>query len=143
MDCPVCGEPLIVVERESIELDHCPWCRGLWFDTGELELLAERFEGGAGPDVQRLEQVASDEKVRRCPRCSAKMDKVRAGQAPEVLLDRCPAGHGVWFDAGELGALLGQLGGGVAATATEIVSFLGETFAAVVMGSVPPRERMR
>jgi Zn-finger nucleic acid-binding protein len=139
MDCPVCEEPLIVVERESIELDHCPWCRGLWFDTGELELLAERFEGVAGPDIAALQPVATAEKARRCPRCSARMDKVRAGQVPEVLLDRCPKGHGLWFDHGELGALLSQLGGGVAVGATEMVSFLGETFAAVVAGGVSPR----
>jgi len=139
MDCPVCEEPLIVVERDDVELDHCPWCRGLWFDAGELELLAERFEGVAGPEVAALQPVASDEKVRRCPRCEARMEKVRAGQAPEVLLDRCPRGHGLWFDHGELGALLGQLGDGVAAGATEMVSFLGETFAAVVAGSVTPR----
>lgn len=140
MDCPVCEEPLIVVERERVELDHCPWCRGLWFDTGELELLAERFEGVPGTETSALQPVASDEQTRACPRCSARMEKVRAGEAPEVLLDRCPRGHGLWFDHGELGALLGQLGGGVVAGTKEVVSFLGETFAAVLAGSVAPRK---
>ena len=41
MDCPSCSEPLIVVEREGIELDYCPKCKGLWFDADELELLNE------------------------------------------------------------------------------------------------------
>ena len=42
MECPVCRIALVVVEREGIELDWCVTCRGLWFDEGELELLAEK-----------------------------------------------------------------------------------------------------
>ena len=45
--------------------------------------------------------------TRRCPRCRARMDHVRAPAKPDpVILDRCPHGHGLWFDAGELDQVL-------------------------------------
>ena len=42
MRCPECRIPLVVVEREGIEIDWCLECRGMWFDEGELELLGEK-----------------------------------------------------------------------------------------------------
>jgi uncharacterized protein len=137
MNCPVCREPLVVVERDSIELDWCPWCKGLWFDAGEIELLAERFEGVHGPDLASLAAVEIDEAVRPCPRCEVAMAKVGAGDSPRVVIDRCPRGHGMWLDHGELGTLLGQLGRGVAGGADHAVGFLGETFRAVVAEAGP------
>ena len=52
MKCPACDTPLVVVEREEIELDWCAACRGLWFDEGELELLGEK--AGRVLDVEDL-----------------------------------------------------------------------------------------
>ncbi len=127
MDCPVCREPLIVVEREGVELDVCLWCRGLWFDAGELALLAERLgrtlavgEGGAVP-------AATKEKPRPCPRCDRAMEKVVLGRSPGVLLDRCAA-HGLWFDHGELGSLIGQMAAAPGSHAEAVLRFMGETF---------------
>ena len=43
MECPRCaGEKLITVERDRIEIDTCPCCRGVWLDRGELDKLLER-----------------------------------------------------------------------------------------------------
>ena len=137
MRCPTCREPLIVVERDSIELDHCPWCRGLWCDAGELELLAERFAGGWRPDLAELPAATPPEKPRRCPRCDVRMVALRAGTAPEVVIDRCPAGHGAWLERGELGALISQRAEAVAPGSAEVVAFLGETFRALLSGRVP------
>ena len=39
MVCPVCRKAMIVVEYHQIELDYCTSCHGVWFDSGELELL--------------------------------------------------------------------------------------------------------
>ena len=39
MDCPVCSEPMIVLEYDRVEVDYCVSCQGLWLDAGELELL--------------------------------------------------------------------------------------------------------
>lgn len=127
MDCPVCGVPLIVAERDGIELDSCPSCRGLWFDVGELSLLAEKAgrtltvaEDGA------LEAAQTDEKPRRCPRCRRKMEKVYLGKAPRVMLDRCRRGHGLWFDHGEVGSLVGQMPAAPGSHPEAVMRFMGE-----------------
>lgn len=40
--CPVDGAVLVPVERAGIEIDHCPSCRGVWLDRGELDKIIER-----------------------------------------------------------------------------------------------------
>ncbi|MEY4014054.1 MAG: hypothetical protein RLZZ290_918 [Pseudomonadota bacterium] len=43
MKCPVCVEPhLVIAERQGIEIDYCPSCRGVWLDRGELDKLIEK-----------------------------------------------------------------------------------------------------
>ncbi len=43
MNCPVCKETkLVITERQGIEIDYCPDCRGVWLDRGELDKLIER-----------------------------------------------------------------------------------------------------
>lgn len=45
MLCPVCKETsLVMAERQSIEIDYCPQCRGVWLDRGELDKIIERSE---------------------------------------------------------------------------------------------------
>jgi Zn-finger nucleic acid-binding protein len=129
VNCPVCREPLIVVEREGIELDHCPWCHGFWFDAGELALLAEK--AGRAPDPGEgvpLEAADTSEAPRPCPRCDRKMDKVALGSAPRVTLDRCGAGDGLWFDHGELGSLMGQFSVKPGSHPEALLRFMGEGF---------------
>ncbi len=130
MDCPVCREPLIVAEREGIELDACPWCRGLWFDAGELALLAEKLGRALSvPESGAAVAVATAERPRKCPRCDKAMEKVTLGQAPRILLDRCPS-HGLWFDHGELGSLVEQMAVAPGSHPEAALRFMGETFEA-------------
>lgn len=42
MACPVCGVELKMAERQGIEIDYCPQCRGVWLDRGELDKIIER-----------------------------------------------------------------------------------------------------
>jgi len=43
MKCPVCKEPdLIMSERQGVEIDYCPTCRGVWLDRGELDKILEK-----------------------------------------------------------------------------------------------------
>lgn len=42
MKCPVDGETLAMSDRQGIEIDYCPTCRGVWLDRGELDKLIER-----------------------------------------------------------------------------------------------------
>jgi Zn-finger nucleic acid-binding protein len=128
VDCPVCRQALIVVEREKIELDWCLECRGLWFDEGELEILAERSGRRLDPhDVGDSSGVPVTEKARRCPRCRRKMQKVFVGPDRPVLVDRCGE-HGLWLDRGELGKIMRQLTSTGTSDEALILRFLGETF---------------
>jgi len=42
MLCPVCHVELAMSERQGIEIDYCPQCRGVWLDRGELDKIIER-----------------------------------------------------------------------------------------------------
>ena len=49
MDCPVCKVPLNMAERQGVEIDYCPKCRGVWLDRGELDKIIERAAAEPGP----------------------------------------------------------------------------------------------
>ena len=42
MKCPNCNETLVMADRQGIEIDYCPNCRGVWLDRGELDKIIER-----------------------------------------------------------------------------------------------------
>jgi uncharacterized protein len=46
-DCPRCGAALSMTERQGIEIDYCPQCRGVWLDRGELDKIIERATNDA------------------------------------------------------------------------------------------------
>lgn len=48
MKCPVDDETLVMADRNGIEIDYCPKCRGVWLDRGELDKIIERA-GAAQP----------------------------------------------------------------------------------------------
>lgn len=47
MRCPVDNETLVMTDRNGVEIDYCPKCRGVWLDRGELDKIIERGMGGA------------------------------------------------------------------------------------------------
>ena len=51
MACPVDGATLVMSERQGVEIDYCPQCRGVWLDRGELDKIIERGVGAAQPAV--------------------------------------------------------------------------------------------
>lgn len=42
LKCPICNVDLVMSERQGIEIDYCPQCRGVWLDRGELDKIVER-----------------------------------------------------------------------------------------------------
>ena len=42
MLCPNCRVDLVMSERQGVEIDYCPRCRGVWLDRGELDKILER-----------------------------------------------------------------------------------------------------
>jgi Zn-finger nucleic acid-binding protein len=111
MICPVCKEPMVVLELDQVEIDYCTSCGGIWLDSGELELLMEDGKD----DLKKLftEDSVHTEKHYKCPICNKRMLKVHVGDPAsqealpgrdkkEILIDRCRNSHGIWFDKGEL-----------------------------------------
>jgi len=48
MQCPVCPDTTLAMSnREGIEIDYCPKCRGVWLDRGELDKIIERSTSAA------------------------------------------------------------------------------------------------
>lgn len=50
MKCPLDGTELRISDREGIEIDYCPQCRGVWLDRGELDKVLERSARAAPAD---------------------------------------------------------------------------------------------
>jgi uncharacterized protein len=42
MKCPTCDVDLVMTDRQGVEIDYCPKCRGVWLDRGELDKIIER-----------------------------------------------------------------------------------------------------
>lgn len=42
MLCPIDNTELVMTDRQGIEIDYCPKCRGIWLDRGELDKIIER-----------------------------------------------------------------------------------------------------
>jgi Zn-finger nucleic acid-binding protein len=58
MKCPTCSDtPLVMAERQGVEIDYCPACRGIWLDRGELDKLLDRA-AAAAPGVLAPAQQA-------------------------------------------------------------------------------------
>jgi Zn-finger nucleic acid-binding protein len=55
MLCPIDGNTLLLTERQGIEIDYCPKCRGVWLDRGELDKLIERGDHDDDDDDRRRE----------------------------------------------------------------------------------------
>jgi uncharacterized protein len=56
MQCPVDGTTLAMSDRQGVEIDYCPQCRGVWLDRGELDKLIDREANAAPPPSREREQ---------------------------------------------------------------------------------------
>ncbi len=58
MKCPKCNVILLLTERQGVEIDYCPECRGVWLDRGELDKVIEKASAQAQPaSAQAMPQV--------------------------------------------------------------------------------------
>lgn len=66
MKCPVCSDTeLKMAERQGIEIDYCPQCRGVWLDRGELDKIIERSAAAEAPAPARVEEARRDARDER------------------------------------------------------------------------------
>ncbi len=106
MECPNCRDTALrpVLTKQGVVVDYCDVCKGVWLDRGELFHFAKK--------PMRVSQALQDALKRqspthkRSPRTGKPM--VQIAYRGALALDYCPASGGLWFDAGELKALLEQ-----------------------------------
>jgi Zn-finger nucleic acid-binding protein len=100
--CPRCQVKLTILNVRDIELDACPKCMGIWFDSTELDKViggAKSFE-----EMAYLSQPLGGKIF--CPNCG---DKMHYSTLKDVTIDFCKKCEGVWLDTGELSELAGHL----------------------------------
>jgi Zn-finger nucleic acid-binding protein len=134
MICPACKSDTLIVVYKNIELDYCLACKGVWFDSGELELLLEcaglenclSFIGG----IIKAPEAMTSEKKRRCPICRRKMRKSYIEEDKKIIVDICHRSHGIWFDGGEVTQLLKEIAEKSPGKhpSQGILSFIGDMF---------------
>lgn len=65
MNCPVDGAVLEMSERQGVEVDYCPTCRGVWLDRGELDKIIDRSESWSPPVEGRRDRDDDDRHEKR------------------------------------------------------------------------------
>jgi Zn-finger nucleic acid-binding protein len=78
MKCPADGSTLLMADRQGIEIDYCPECRGVWLDRGELDKLVERERGR---DDDRGVTAGEPPKKKKKKMSSFLQDMMELGQA--------------------------------------------------------------
>ncbi len=101
MICVNCGQSMLALELDEFEIDYCDNCGGIWLDSGELELAVGEKYFKEDQLIPLPEGAQAARGKRNCPICSKRMELVSLPK-DKTELDRCPRGHGLWFDKGEL-----------------------------------------
>ena len=67
MKCPIDDTALVMADRQGVEIDYCPKCRGVWLDCGELDKIIERSQSvvGAAPPRRRRRQPSGQRPKKR------------------------------------------------------------------------------
>ncbi|MFH1196630.1 MAG: zf-TFIIB domain-containing protein [bacterium] len=106
MNCPVCKEPMIVLELNQVEIDYCTSCESTWLDSGELEFLLEESTNKEKIISSLSIRIDVAEKKLKCPYCRKKMDKIKIEGKEAIIIDKCPRGEGHLFEKDELQKVL-------------------------------------
>lgn len=103
MQCPKCGSGFESFRFETVDVDRCTGCGGIWLDATEKERL-ERIEGAGSIDAgsRRVGKTYNAMQEVRCPRCDREMLRMADDAQFHIEFESCPDCGGTFFDAGEL-----------------------------------------
>jgi Zn-finger nucleic acid-binding protein len=93
--CCACGEALIALVVDGVELDYCMQCESCWFDAHELQHFTDQARDVPG------DHLASRETERRCPKCSLYLRRYQFHPESNVTIEACPSSHGVFLHGGQ------------------------------------------
>ena len=102
MDCPKCASAMEKVRFQSIEVDRCTGCKGLWFDLMECEMLME-IDGSEAIDTgsSAVGQANNSKDRYDCPNCLSPMIRMVDKDQPHIWFEKCSDCSGTFLDAGE------------------------------------------
>jgi len=111
MNCPLCRKKMKKIRYQDQNIEACPYCRGMWFDQGELQMVLEQLVSAgkaAEPEISTGTEPVSpsffceSDPQRICPRCGHTLATVKSVYDPSVFLDKCGSCHGFWADKDEI-----------------------------------------
>jgi uncharacterized protein len=113
MKCPKCTDITLKKNKiDTIEIDECPNCNGVWFDKDELRQSKDIYD----PDLNWMDfdiwkhkdQFKVLENSLSCPSCEKQMVVINYADT-KVEIDYCPYCQGVWLDSGEFMKIINSL----------------------------------
>lgn len=105
-----CG-PMEEKAYESVEIDHCPLCKGVWLDFGELTNIIEtKYESWPHDLIEKVLATTGEPGVPqsemnrdlRCPDCGDLLPPNNYQNSSGIIVNACHKKHGIWLDRGEL-----------------------------------------
>jgi Zn-finger nucleic acid-binding protein len=102
MKCPKCSSDMETVAVDTVQIDRCKKCKGLWFDEFELAEL-KTVKGAESLDIG---DVATGKKLNKqdnfhCPKCNAPMIRMVDKDQSHIWYETCAGCGGSFLDAGE------------------------------------------
>ena len=109
MLCPKCQAELIPRTLETVTVDECRQCEGIWFDKDELRMVKDRTD----PDLNWMDfEIWTEPEAitvaggrTQCPHCAVPMHVLDYDDTG-VQIDYCDQCNGVWLDKGKLGRII-------------------------------------
>ncbi|MHB0999076.1 MAG: TFIIB-type zinc ribbon-containing protein [Armatimonadota bacterium] len=89
MNCPVCGERLRETNRQGVDIDICPACKGVWLDRGELDKIIDLVSGG---NSERYDSHESSRDQEHAP--DVYQDSEKSNHDDRCHKDKDAYGHG-------------------------------------------------
>lgn len=98
--CRECGEAAVTLRVDDVEIDYCTQCQSCWFDTHELQHFT-----GQSRDIPG-DHLTSRETSHTCPKCGRHLRLYQFMARTNVLVEGCPASHGVYLRSGQFPAVM-------------------------------------
>src|SRR5437660_6408103 len=109
LQCPDCGQALSTHIFRGVQIDSCPRCAGIWFDSRELgrvmksdPLALLTLEATVTPSISSERLRRDPGKPRQCPVCHVPLHRFRYHYESQIELDTCASCHGLWVEDGKL-----------------------------------------
>ncbi len=114
-NCPCCAVPMRTInigDDDTLFIEQCQQCFGLFFGIDELETLLDKTKKTYNIQLDLINKLAQNSTslnreivYRKCPVCKTLMNRKNYGGRSGIITDVC-RDHGIWLDSGELRSLM-------------------------------------